>query len=73
VRRLLTGSEEASEFFASLEGKSAKDVQGIHEAVDALHRREKVRTTESTVGRNDPCPCRSGKKFKRCCMGKHKE
>ncbi len=21
----------------------------------------------SRVGRNDPCPCRSGKKFKRCC------
>jgi len=22
------------------------------------------------VGRNDPCPCGSGKKFKRCCRGK---
>ncbi|MBN2035593.1 MAG: SEC-C domain-containing protein [Chitinispirillaceae bacterium] len=21
------------------------------------------------VGRNDPCPCGSGKKFKRCCRG----
>ncbi|WP_461538039.1 YchJ family protein [Spongorhabdus nitratireducens] len=21
-----------------------------------------------TVGRNDPCPCGSGKKFKKCCM-----
>lgn len=20
------------------------------------------------VGRNDPCPCGSGKKFKRCCI-----
>jgi uncharacterized protein YecA (UPF0149 family) len=20
------------------------------------------------VGRNDPCPCMSGKKFKRCCL-----
>jgi uncharacterized protein YecA (UPF0149 family) len=20
-------------------------------------------------GRNDPCPCGSGKKFKNCCMG----
>jgi uncharacterized protein len=25
------------------------------------------------VGRNDPCPCGSGKKFKRCCLGKDKE
>ena len=24
------------------------------------------------VGRNDPCPCRSGKKFKNCCMNRQK-
>src|SRR3546814_806672 len=23
-----------------------------------------------SVGRNDPCPCLSGKKFKHCCLGK---
>src|SRR5206468_778046 len=23
----------------------------------------------SPVGRNDPCPCGSGKKYKKCCMG----
>jgi len=22
------------------------------------------------IGRNDPCPCGSGKKFKQCCLGK---
>ncbi len=22
------------------------------------------------IGRNDSCPCNSGKKFKKCCMGK---
>ena len=22
------------------------------------------------VGRNDPCPCGSGKKYKKCCMGR---
>jgi uncharacterized protein len=25
--------------------------------------------TASKVGRNDPCPCGSGKKYKRCCGG----
>jgi uncharacterized protein len=30
-----------------------------------LPRREPVRSTK--VGRNDPCPCGSGKKFKKCC------
>ena len=23
------------------------------------------------VGRNDPCPCGSGKKFKKCCLDKN--
>ncbi|ODS37852.1 MAG: hypothetical protein A7315_03585 [Candidatus Altiarchaeales archaeon WOR_SM1_79] len=23
------------------------------------------------IGRNDPCPCGSGKKYKKCCMGKN--
>jgi tetratricopeptide (TPR) repeat protein len=27
----------------------------------------------SNVGRNDPCPCGSGKKFKRCCLGRIEE
>jgi preprotein translocase subunit SecA len=25
------------------------------------------RSSEQRVGRNDPCPCGSGKKYKRCC------
>ena len=25
---------------------------------------------EQQVGRNDPCPCGSGKKFKKCCMAR---
>jgi uncharacterized protein YecA (UPF0149 family) len=25
-------------------------------------------TKPSRIGRNDPCPCGSGKKFKTCCM-----
>jgi hypothetical protein len=29
-----------------------------------------VRRTER-IGRNDPCPCGSGKKFKKCCYGKN--
>lgn len=27
-----------------------------------------VRRTGPSVGRNDPCPCGSGKKFKKCCL-----
>jgi len=24
---------------------------------------------EKKPGRNDPCPCGSGKKYKKCCLG----
>lgn len=25
----------------------------------------------ATIGRNDPCPCQSGKKYKKCCLPAH--
>jgi hypothetical protein len=30
-----------------------------------------VQTTTTKIGRNDPCPCGSGSKYKRCCLAKH--
>jgi uncharacterized protein len=41
-----------------------------------LERRQDLPGRETTpyrrntprVGRNDPCPCGSGKKFKKCCL-----
>jgi len=30
-------------------------------------KKEPVRRSEPKVGRNDPCPCGSGKKYKKCC------
>ena len=30
-----------------------------------------VVNTERKIGRNDPCPCGSGKKYKNCCMLKN--
>ncbi|HET6427651.1 MAG TPA: SEC-C metal-binding domain-containing protein [Phycisphaerae bacterium] len=27
-------------------------------------------SADQTVGRNDPCPCGSGKKYKKCCGAK---
>ncbi|WP_409564675.1 SEC-C metal-binding domain-containing protein [Methylobacterium sp. J-067] len=31
---------------------------------------EPQRNPFKDVGRNDPCPCGSGQKFKKCCLGK---
>jgi uncharacterized protein YchJ len=36
-----------------------------------LHLNHPLKTgSKQKVGRNDPCPCGSGKKFKKCCMNK---
>lgn len=40
--------------------------QDVHENLYQDQPKEPVRG-EKTVGRNDPCPCGSGKKYKRCC------
>ena len=37
---------------------------------DEDRRRGTVRNEGSKVGRNDPCPCGSGKKYKKCCLNK---
>ena len=40
------------------------------EELKALYKEQKLSTTvrkEKKVGRNDPCPCGSGKKYKHCC------
>ncbi len=34
---------------------------------DGSVKKQPVRRTEPKVGRNDPCPCGSGKKYKQCC------
>jgi uncharacterized protein YecA (UPF0149 family) len=28
-------------------------------------------STSTKIGRNDRCPCKSGKKWKKCCLNKH--
>jgi len=38
--------------------------------VEAQRAPQPVRATGDRVGRNDPCPCGSGKKYKHCCMRK---
>jgi uncharacterized protein YecA (UPF0149 family) len=41
-------------------GRPASDVMAL------LARQERPQTA-AAVGRNDPCPCGSGQKYKRCC------
>jgi preprotein translocase subunit SecA len=34
---------------------------------DSTSSRQKTVVRSTKVGRNDPCPCGSGKKYKKCC------
>jgi hypothetical protein len=49
---------------AALEGKTPHEVLGGRSIFP--QKVETVRRTEPKVGRNDPCPCGSGKKYKKC-------
>jgi len=37
--------------------------------LDFLKDNNVISVTKSKAGRNEPCPCGSGKKFKKCCGG----
>ena len=45
---------------------------GTGAAVNAEIKKQPVRKAATKVGPNDPCPCGSGKKYKKCCMQKDK-
>ena len=45
---------------------------GTGAAVNATVKKQPVRKAATKVGPNDPCPCGSGKKYKKCCMQKDK-
>jgi preprotein translocase subunit SecA len=49
-----------------------RQVQENRPGVDTAGARQPVRR-QKKVGRNDPCPCGSGKKYKKCCARKESE
>jgi len=82
VLRLEAGGEEETEGIGIWDGGQALHANAAQQAeADALRRQqdaaiagtqheekpEPIKTTGLRVGRNDPCPCGSGKKFKKCC------
>ena len=49
----------------------AKEVQAVGSG-DSIVKKQPVRKSDKKAGPNDPCPCGSGKKYKKCCMQKDK-
>ncbi len=51
----------------------ARQQQAAMQQGAADRKPEPIRNRDDRVGRNDPCPCGSGKKFKQCCMRKQRD
>jgi uncharacterized protein YecA (UPF0149 family) len=71
------GARDLADYVDSYERLAGRMPSGLAAHVEKLRsdwaeRRaalvDPVRST--TIGRNDPCPCKSGKKYKKCCLGK---
>ena len=67
---LLWALERAKDYLPADE--SHEEDPGVSDAssVDELLPADGSKPAVERVGRNDPCPCGSGKKYKKCCMKK---
>jgi preprotein translocase subunit SecA len=67
--RTLERAQTIHEAAPSAYEDDADEVQASNPSSDqAANRKEPVRRSGQKVGRNDPCPCGSGKKYKSCHM-----
>lgn len=54
-------------WLSSLDGWNSILSESFRKAEQKSHNREKMRKKSEKPGRNDACPCGSGKKYKKCC------
>ncbi len=73
--RVFESTEKSMNFFVCQWGKkSDPDIENEEECLgllDVLKEQGRLSTAPSSrkkIGRNDPCPCGSGKKYKKCCL-----
>ena len=66
----ITGTvhQEAASVAEEFSGEA--QAQGQPEPGQQVQTVEPIRNRQQKVGRNDPCPCGSGKKYKKCCGAK---
>src|SRR5262245_11339937 len=58
--------EKGWKYRIELEPDKPEDISDLTSLLNPL----KPRIVEKKVGRNEPCPCGSGRKYKNCCMNK---
>lgn len=62
------GTSTSAEFNKTMNEAMPKlDEKTLQRLIAYQNRKPSIREFEK-IGRNDPCPCGSGKKFKNCCM-----
>jgi len=66
----LNGDEEEDEYWDEEEEDEYWDEEEEDDYDEPLPPSDTVVHEERKIGRNDPCPCRSGKKYKKCCLRK---
>ena len=52
------------------EERLMRENKTLRQRIQQVEGEEEEEQTQRRVGRNDPCPCGSGKKFKKCCLRK---
>ncbi|MGL1887252.1 MAG: UPF0149 family protein [Reichenbachiella sp.] len=65
-----TLDSDKEDIFIRSVAEGARDLHGYwldHRQSEKVPVEKPIVREESKVGRNDPCPCGSGKKFKKCC------
>lgn len=67
LRKVETRPDDVSEFDSRSYGYLDDPVAALDWTAEGAG--EPVRNPFKDVGRNDPCPCGSGRKFKKCCLG----
>lgn len=69
LKSLSCYSGEANELLKSMENMVINQTQPVSQPVSSQAISVQPGMADySNVGRNDPCPCGSGKKFKKCCL-----
>lgn len=46
---------------------NSKLFQDIFDEIDKIENKQNIEEQAKSIGRNEPCPCGSGKKYKHCC------
>lgn len=59
--------ERGWKVIVGVEPQETEDVSDFEKLVNGTGQTRPTVRSEPRVGRNEPCPCGSGKKFKKCC------